>query len=290
VDVAVLGDSLVAGPGIGLEGEFTTLLGRRLNGLRVLNLGLPGGGTEHDYLVYRKYVEPLNPRLLIAVVCPAWDIDNSLHFERWRAEGSPGDFTKFRWTYGETHLGSWDLVKRQLGRSHLVLAAHRGVRSFFDADRLLEQVEFPNGAAIFLSARLQRRLAQGMHRASAPNLRETFFRPLEQLQSAVVKHGGRFLVALLPSKEEVYGAAAFPAVLRSVQEVRRELESRGLPLLDLYPVFEELGQQAPPFYRADIHLNELGSQIVAAALAKWVTDEKIFTAPAASITATGPAG
>jgi hypothetical protein len=105
-----------------------------------------------------------------------------------------------------------------------------------------------------------------------------------------VKHGGRFLVALLPSKEEVYGAAAFPAVLRSVQEVRRELESRGLPLLDLYPVFEELGQQAPPFYRADIHLNELGSQIVAAALAKWVTDEKIFTAPAASITATGPAG
>jgi hypothetical protein len=35
--------------------------------------------------------------------------------------------------------------------------------------------------------------------------------------------GARFVVALLPSKEEIYGAEAFPAVLRPVADVKAEL-------------------------------------------------------------------
>ena len=83
----------------------------------------------------------------------------------------------------------------------------------------------------------------------------------------------------MPSKEEVYGAEVFPAVLRAVQEVKAELEARQLPILDLYPAFRELGRQKPPFYRTDIHLNELGNQIVADTIAGWIEAEKIFTAP-----------
>ena len=132
---------------------------------------------------------------------------------------------------------------------------------------------------MFLSARAQKRLAQGLDRPGAPNLRETFFGPLDQLRTAVGAAGARFVVALLPSKEELYGAEAFPAVLRPVEDVKAELEARQLPILDLYPAFRELGREKPPFYRIDIHLNELGNQIVADAIAGWIEAEKIFADP-----------
>ena len=47
-EVAVLGNSLLGGAGVGRDGQFTTLLARRLAGRKVLNLSLPGGGTEHQ--------------------------------------------------------------------------------------------------------------------------------------------------------------------------------------------------------------------------------------------------
>ena len=71
-------------------------------------------------------------------------------------------------------------------------------------------------------------------------------------------------------------------MLRPVEEVKAELEARQLPILDLYPAFRELGRQKSPFYRADIHLNELGNQIVADAIAGWIEAEKIFTTPSAA--------
>ena len=68
VDVAVLGDSLLDGPGVGMEGQFTTLLQQRLGDRTVWNFALPGGGTGHDYLIYRRYAEPLQPKLVVAVL------------------------------------------------------------------------------------------------------------------------------------------------------------------------------------------------------------------------------
>jgi lysophospholipase L1-like esterase len=279
VNVAVLGDSLLIGPGVGMEGQFTTLLQHRLNGRTVLNLGLPGGGTGHDHLAYRRYVAPLRPELVIAIVCVAWDIDNTLHFARWQAEPPGIDFTEYRFGFGEKHQTSWEVMKSHLAKSHLVRAGYGSVKPLFNGTPVLEEVTFASGDTIFLSARAQKRLAQGMVRPGAPDLRAIFFGRLDKLRTEVEAAGGRFVVALLPSKEELYGAEAFPAVLRPVEEVRAELEARQLPILDLYPAFRELGRQKSPFYRADIHLNALGNQIVADAIAGWIEAEKIFATP-----------
>jgi SGNH hydrolase-like domain, acetyltransferase AlgX len=287
VDVAVLGDSLLVGPGVGIEGQFTTLLQQRLNGRTVLNFGLPGAGTEHAYLAYRTYVEPLRPELVIAVVCVAWDIDNSVHFARWRTELPESDFTEYRLSYGETHPTRWETIKRRLARSPLLRVGYGSIKPLFNGTPLLEQITFANGETIFLSARAQRRLAQGMDRPGVPNLHDIFFRPLDELRTAVGAAGAQFMVALLPSKEELYGAEAFPAVLRPFEDVKAELEARQFPILDLYPAVRAAGREKSPYYRADIHLNELGNRIVADAIAGWIEDEKILppaSAPPASVT------
>jgi lysophospholipase L1-like esterase len=279
VNVAVLGDSLLIGPGVGMEGQFTTLLQHHLNGRTVLNLGLPGGGTGHDHLAYRRYVAPLQPELVIAVVGVAWDIDNTLHFARWQAEPPGTDFTEFRHKYSATNQTAWEVTKRYVAGSRLMRAGYGSIKPLFNGTPMLEEITFANGDTIFLSARAQKRLARGMERPGASDLRAIFFDPLDQLRTEVEAAGGRFVVALLPSKEELYGAEAFPAVLRPVAEVKAELEARQLPILDLYPAFRELGRQKSPFYRADIHLNALGNQIVADAIAGWIEAEKIFATP-----------
>jgi lysophospholipase L1-like esterase len=291
VDVAVLGNSLLDGPGVGMDGEFTTLLEDRLDGRSVLSLGLPGGGTGHELLIYRRFAEPLHPRLVIAMLWIIWDIDNTQQFEHWQRESKPDpDYTHYRFTYNETHPSGtpaalstfervWHFARRQLGKSYLIKAGYQNLTSLLGRQAIREQVTFPNGETIFLSISDQHRLAKGMDRPSTPDIREVFFRPLEQLRTEVEATGGRFLIVLVPSKEELYGADTFPAILRPVQEVRAGLEARQLPVLDLYPTFHELGRQRPPFYRADMHLNALGNQIVADALATWIANQKIFTAP-----------
>ena len=217
---------------------------------------------------------------MIAVIGVAWDIDNTLHFERWRAEAPGTDFTEFRLTHGGTHQTPWEAeaLPRQITPGASRLREHQAaVQRHSDP----EEVTFASGDTTFL-ARAQKRLARGMDRPGARNLRETFFGSLDKLRTEVGAAGARFVIALMPSKEELYGAEAFPAVLRPVEEVKAELAARQLPILDLYPALRELGLEKSPFYRTDIHLNELGNQIVADAIAGWIEAEQIFTTQSAA--------
>ncbi len=300
VDVAVLGNSLLDGPGVGQEGQFTTLLEQRLDGRKVLNLGIPGGGTLQQYLAYRRYAEPLHPKVVVAAVWTTWDINNSWHFAHWRREKSDPDYTHYRMTYSRTHPSgssaqpslftrAWHFARRQLSKSVLLTEASRRATLLLGGQTMREEVTFPSGDTIYLSVRDQQRLAEGMERRDAPDIREIVFGPLEQLRTEVEAQGGHFLVVLVPSKEEIYGAKAFPAILGPIEEMRAGLQARGLPTLDLYPAFRDLGRERPPFWRADMHLDPLGNQIVADAIDRWIVDQNIFPAssPGASVAGAG---
>jgi hypothetical protein len=292
IDVAVLGDSLLDAPGLGIDGQLTTLLAQRLGGRLVWDFALPGAGTQHEYLMYRKYAQPLQPKLVIAVLWTTWDVDNALHLHSWLSENRPDpDYTHYRFNYRITHASGppeetpsalervLRFVHHQLSRSRLLRAGHREVVALLHRQGMREQFDFPNGDSVLLSVRDQERLAQGIDRPGV-DMRAILFRPLEQLKAEVEGQGGRFVIMLMPSKEELYGADDFPAVLRPIQEVRKELEARALPVLDLYPIFRERGRERSPFYHADPHPNAFGEEIIADALAKWITDQKVFPAPA----------
>lgn len=287
LDVAVLGDSLLMGPGVGLDGQFTTLLQDELGGRTLLNFAVPGAGTEHQLRIYRKYVAALHPHLVVATIWITWDIDNSLQFNRWHAENSSVDFTKYRLTFGDTHPGDAgdapsrlaqlvSAVREFLRKSHLLHAIYLQFKSVRSTQGPIERVALPSGETLLLAARDQRRLAQGLQRPAAPDIKEIFFRPLLQLKQEVEAQGGRFVVLLVPSKEEIYAARAFPEVLRSWREVTAELAARRLPVLDLYPVFRREALNQSAFFRVDAHLNPTGNRLVAEALAQWITREKVF--------------
>lgn len=64
----VFGDSYTAGDGISNGRRFSDLLEARLPGVEILNFGLPGSGTDQQYLAFREYAGGIEYDLLI--ICP----------------------------------------------------------------------------------------------------------------------------------------------------------------------------------------------------------------------------
>jgi lysophospholipase L1-like esterase len=66
--VLLFGDSFTAGDGVSNQYRFGDLLERRMPGVEVLNFGLPGSGTDQQYLAFLEYAKELAYDLL--VICP----------------------------------------------------------------------------------------------------------------------------------------------------------------------------------------------------------------------------
>jgi hypothetical protein len=273
VDVAILGNSLAEGPGVGLEGEFSTRLAQRLGGAAVLDLAIGGGAPEHQLRIYRRYLRTLRPRVVVSTLWVASDLDNALNFHNWLASDQHSDFWTFRSGAEADSMGRGagrevrEFLKRHVRLIDAIVTARI---AWPRRGKYTEIMAFPNGDTVYLSGHLQERLALGLRRSGLPTLPEVFFGPLALLKGEVEKDGGRFVVALLPSKEELYGAERFPPVRRTVEAVEAGLDSVGVPWLDLYrPVREGAGQESA-FFRRDIHLNLLGNELVAREIEEWI--------------------
>lgn len=66
--VLLFGDSFSAGDGVSNGYRFGDLLEKRIDGIEVLNFGLPGSGTDQQYLAFRELARDLEYHLLL--VCP----------------------------------------------------------------------------------------------------------------------------------------------------------------------------------------------------------------------------
>ncbi len=66
--VGLFGDSYTAGEGVSNRFRFGDLLEARLPGLQVLNFGLPGSGTDQQYLTFREFARDLE--LDLVLLCP----------------------------------------------------------------------------------------------------------------------------------------------------------------------------------------------------------------------------
>lgn len=281
VDVAVLGNSLITGAGVGYEGQFTTLLQHDLGRRTVLNFGIPGGGTDHQLRAYQKFAAPLRPKYVVSLLWLTWEIDNSLKFRDWLDEIPLPDYTEYRLSYGATDLKAavpesgnvrtrLDTLRAVIDKSRLLRQLHQWSKRLRGIRDPVEQVVLANGDVQYLSARDASRLMRGWDRSAMPDIRRIFYEPLEQLQAEVEAAGGKFLVVLVPSKEELYAAEAFPEVLGPVRQARTDLAARQIPTLDLYPVLGRSGVSRSVFYRTDIHLNAIGNRVVSGALASWI--------------------
>ena len=290
-DIVFLGDSLLSGVGVGINGQITTLVSDQLPDTAVVNLALPGSSPQHLLRIYRRFGATLHPKVVIACLYVASDVDNAKHFDVWNKAGRQWAYEDFRarhylealaeLTGGVTppSKNSADDSKDE-ERSGLRKYVQTAVNASALGKELLyllepvrkgviHDVSWPDGSRVFLYHRFQNRLRKGIG-VEYPSISDIFFGPLDELRRDVESDGAKFVVALIPSKEEIFVHPDDTASQRLVDEVRLHLDDLGMEVLDLYPAIRKLAQTTAPYYPHDIHFNKAGNEAVAAAIADWL--------------------
>jgi hypothetical protein len=66
--ILLFGDSYTAGDGVSNKHRFGDVLEQLVPGVEVLNFGLPGSGTDQQYLIYREVAPPIEHDLVVIAV------------------------------------------------------------------------------------------------------------------------------------------------------------------------------------------------------------------------------
>lgn len=297
VDIVFLGDSLLSGVGVGIEGQFTSLVSERLSGVSVINLGLPGSSPEHLLGIYERFGKLRNPEVVIACLYVASDVDNAKHFDAWKRTGKQWPYEEFRANRFVDSLkqirgdhapgpGKKEDDERKTPESSVrswlksvVNASELGTELLYISEPVrknrIHSVDWPDGSEIYLYRRFQNRLENGIG-SDYPSIEQIFFEPLTRLRDVVESSGSAFVVALIPSKEEIFAHPDEPGNLRLVDEVRAKLDDLGMETLDLYPTIRRVGEDTAPYYPHDIHLSEAGNRAVAEDIAGWIRSSGVL--------------
>jgi hypothetical protein len=295
-DVVIMGDSLLNGIGVGLEQQFTAVVEKSIPGASVLNLSLSGASPEHLLRFYRKFAAQTQPRIVFAVLYVASDVDNAKHFDVWNKAGRQWGYNEFRANHYLEALASLngdadspvnkaeaserenDSTARKLARM-MINATVLGRELLYLTEPMrkgiIHDVSWPDGTEVFLYSRFQNRLRIGIG-DDYPSLLDIFFGPLDELRRVVEQDGATFVVALIPSKEEIFHHADDVGHLRLVNEVGEHLDKLGMEVLDLYPPIRQVSESTAPFYPHDIHYNEAGNEAIGAAIAEWIVNAELL--------------
>ena len=85
-DMVFLGDSLLVGAGVGVSNGFVALLDAALEDRTILNLGNPGAGPERQLRIFQRHGIEVAPRLVVAGLYLASDIEGDQQFRAWLAD------------------------------------------------------------------------------------------------------------------------------------------------------------------------------------------------------------
>jgi hypothetical protein len=268
-DIVLLGDSLVVGEGVGLAKSFPQLIGKMLPHLKLVNLGLPGAGAERQYPIHLRFGAGLRPRLVVACLYLAADFDNDRHFDSWLREGKNTDYNDYRLNFRKTHDIRLAFDPEPLFERSWLLGMAREliIRSIAGNNRIPDRFLFPDGTEVLFDGNKLEFAAEAV--ATDDGRIGALLKSVEKLRDLVVRHDGKLIVVLIPSKEELFGVSASRRDRNLVSRARQRFEDAKVPVLDLYPAILKSGAKQSSYFRLDIHLNEYGNRIVAEQFVAW---------------------
>jgi lysophospholipase L1-like esterase len=255
-DLVVLGDSMAFGYGVDDDEAWTSLLADQRPDSRVINLGLIGASPQQYFRIYETFGQALRPDLVLFCLFPGNDLADALRFDKWLEAGSPGNYELWRDT-----SPARGALRDLLGRSYLVALA-RQARESVDLQFSGRTMELPDFGRLQLAPGVYARnqeLAQPDHPAF-----RSVIDAIERTRALAERGSSKFLVLLVPTKEEVYlpllgeepplGTAPFATYLSKAE----------VPYLDLTPYFEARAREGQKlFFEIDGHPNAAGYRLMA---------------------------
>ncbi len=275
-DVVFLGDSLIAGEGVGIDGAFATLIGNMISGKSVINLGMPGAGLERQYRIFREFGAELEPSLVVACFYVASDLTNDTHFLAWLEDPEGKDYNAFRLSYSRRkgNRPRHKLIRRLQNHVYYDLALSIIEPRMWGDRQIIHRKIMPDDTKILFSRNMVQ-IARQDFAGTDPEI-ENFRTSLDRLQRAVDAIDADLAFVMMPSKEELFAFEADDDRGNAAAIITKELEQRGIPFLDLYPVLREAGEHSTVFFSRDAHLNRRGNEVVANAFVRWLGDSGLL--------------
>lgn len=266
-DIVVLGDSVTFGFGVPDDRSWVALLARGLPGTVVVNLALPGLGPLQHLEVYRAFASGLRPRLVLIGLFPGNDFWDTAKYLEWQRLGKGGNYMLWR-DFGVTEDDARSRRRQWLKSSYLVSL----LWTLRNPDRAQRYggnpiVHETATGPILLFPRV---LEEVRERTRPGRLEfEEAFRALVALNRLVADSGGRLLVVLLPTKEDVYLPVKGLMQGDPLEHVYRRLEELSLPYLDLTPPLRQAAERGERLYfHTDGHPNARGYAVIARVVAE----------------------
>lgn len=268
-EIVVVGDSMAFGYGVGDTATWTHRVKEALPALRLVNLGMIGTGPQQYLEVLRRHGLGLAPKLVLFTVFPGNDLGDIESFDAWRESGTDPDYR--RWRMGGAADGNAPgVVELIRDRSYLV-AVLRDVRRNVMMPFGGKTIAFENGSRLRLAPTAYAyavRIAQPDH--------ATFARAMaliSEAQEITLAHGSRFVVLLVPTKEEVYLKHHGDPYPPLVDAFAGALDARGVPYVDLTIAFLAAdAADEPLFFEVDGHPNERAYAVLAQTVVALIED------------------
>jgi lysophospholipase L1-like esterase len=266
-DIVVLGDSMAFGYGVDDDKTWTALLANRLQGSRIINLGVPDAGPQQYLRIYERFGQALHPALVLLCLFPGNDVGDAGRFDRWVKAGSHGNYLTQRFVSKNFHsqrgighvLGG---IGHVLQQSYLVSFLRYAPKKVLSrtAGRT---IDFPDGGRIQLVPALYADMAQHT-KPDNPNFR-LVLDAVEQTRALAERNDSHFLVLVMPTKEEVYlPLLDEPPVPSAVAAFLAAFDAARIPYLDLTPHLQASARQGTRlFFEVDGHPNAAGYRLMA---------------------------
>ena len=285
--VAVLGDSFMEGQHLP-EGTLVPQVLERILEVPVLNAGLEGAGTVQEYLVFKKYVAPYKPDLVLLFMYPYNDIqDNSkvlantiIVWPQAVIDFSGHITVDYPDVPPSTDSKIWAVTKQHV---KTLLMLRRGYQYWKNLDNWKPNIYL--GGVYF---------PEDDKWQDAWKITEFY---LVELKKEVESTGGKLLIVVIPEYIQIshqweqelkkrYQLTELPPGFSRDRHLRRLdiiAKANDLPLIPLDQMFREYRdkfQLATPYfyYRCDGHLNPLGHFLAANLVAQHLLDhdETVF--------------
>jgi lysophospholipase L1-like esterase len=271
-DIVVLGDSMAFGYGVDDEETWTALLTDQLPGTRIVNLGLIGAAPQQYLRIYETFGQALRPDLVLFCLFPGNDLVDAGRFDAWVQAGSPGNYEVWRHLPGED--ASVRTSIRDLLEQSYVVTFLRHARNTATSQLSGTTIDFPDGAQLQLAPAIYARneeLAQPDNRSF-----RLVLDAVQRTRALAEQNGGKFLVLLVPTKEEVYLPLVDERSPPATAPFVTQFAGDGLPYLDLTPYFQARARAGERlFFEVDGHPNAAGYRLIADAVLDLLADRPI---------------
>lgn len=293
--IAVLGDSFIQALQVGQNETIPEIIeaGLTRQGLntKVYNFGVSSIGTIHQFKIFQEEVVPLKPDIVILSFFPNDLVDNSPHYKHERPQLTPQ--YEFNGN-GEILIKAFDrqsqdgllmLYETPLNPTTDLKRAARIIDVVKDLSlrfKFLKSLEFVKLHLIdHFGLRTDYDYPFDVYRKKYPPALEESLRVtcylMEQLHRYCQRNGIRFMVVLLPAREQILPQYWKEHILqrryilsldqfdlqKPTRLVEHFLREKGIPCLNVLPAFEKSKDKKKYYYAFDHHFTAAGQEAVA---------------------------